>query len=133
MADNTEEIKTEETKAKTVKAKVVAEKAEEKLTDYSVIKTGGKQYVATKGIKLRIEKLIGEHKEGDTISFDEVLLTCVGGKYTIGAPFVSGAKVSAKIIDITRDPKLIVLRYRAKSRYHKKNGHKQPKFIVEIL
>ena len=109
------------------------ETEEKKLTDYSVIKTGGKQYVATPGIKLRIEKLTGEHKEGDTISFDEVLMTAKGGAYTIGAPFVAGAKVAAKIVSITRDAKLIVLKYKAKSRYHKKNGHKQPKFIVEIL
>lgn len=99
---------------------------------YSIIKTGGKQYVAEKGAKLRIEKLPGDLKEGDTVTFDEVLMTAEAGKFSIGAPLVSGAKVSGKILEITRDPKLVVLRYRAKSRYHKKNGHKQPKFVVEI-
>ncbi|MDQ5957644.1 MAG: large subunit ribosomal protein [Patescibacteria group bacterium] len=99
---------------------------------YSIIKTGGKQYVAEKGAKLRIEKLAGDFKEGDTVTFDEVLLTADNGKYTVGSPLVSGSKVSAKILEITKDPKIVVLRYRAKSRYHKKNGHKQPKFVVEI-
>lgn len=100
---------------------------------FSVIKTGGKQYIVRTGDKLRIEKLEGEHKVGDTISFDEVLLTSVDGKVTIGAPFVAKASVSAKISEITRDPTILVVKYRAKSRYHKKNGHRQPKFIVEII
>ena len=109
------------------------ETEEKKISDYSVIKTGGKQYLAMPGVKLRIEKLEGDHKEGDVVDFDEVLMTAKGGKYTIGAPFLEGVKVSAKIIEVTRDPKLIVLKYKAKSRYHKKNGHKQPKLIVEII
>ncbi len=100
---------------------------------FSVIKTGGKQYIVRTGDKLRIEKLEGEHKVGDTISFDEVLLTSVDGKVTIGAPFLEKESVSAKISEITRDPTILVVKYRAKSRYHKKNGHRQPKFIVEII
>ncbi len=109
------------------------EMSEKKLDSYSIIKTGGKQHIAEKGTKLRIEKLEGDHKEGDVITFDEVLMTADAGVYSIGSPFIAGAKVSAKIVEITRDPKLIVLRYRAKSRYHKKNGHRQPKFVVEII
>ena len=103
------------------------------MTEFAVIQTGGKQYIAEKGQKLRIEKLGGDHKEGDTVTFDEVLMTSEAGKFTIGAPLITGAKVSAKIVEVTRDPKLIVTKYRAKSRYHKKNGHKQPKLIVEII
>ena len=101
--------------------------------NFSVIRTGGKQYIAKSGVKLRIEKIIGEHKEGDTITFDEVLMTFNAGKYEVGTPNIQGAKIEAKLISITRDPKLIVTKYRAKSRYHKKNGHKQPKFVVEIV
>jgi large subunit ribosomal protein L21 len=100
---------------------------------FSVIKTGGKQYIVRAGQKLRIEKLEGEHKVGDTISFDEVLMTSVDGKVTIGTPFVAKASVKATISEITRDPTILVVKYRAKSRYHKKNGHRQPKFIVDII
>jgi large subunit ribosomal protein L21 len=100
---------------------------------FSVIKTGGKQYIAVSGQKLRIEKLEGEHKAGDTISFDEVLMTSVAGKVEIGTPMIAKASVKAKIVEITRDPTILVVKYRAKSRYHKKNGHRQPKFIVEII
>jgi large subunit ribosomal protein L21 len=100
---------------------------------FSVIKTGGKQYIVRSGDKLRIEKLEGEYKEGDTISFDEVLMTSVDGKVTLGAPMIEKASVKAKLLEITRDPTILVVRYRAKSRYHKKNGHRQPKFIVEFI
>ena len=100
---------------------------------FSVIKTGGKQYIVRAGQKLRIEKLEGEHKVGDTISFDEVLMTSDNGKVEIGTPFVAKASVKATIAEITRDPTILVVRYRAKSRYHKKNGHRQPKFVVDII
>jgi large subunit ribosomal protein L21 len=103
------------------------------MNSYNIIKTGGKQYVAISGQKLRIEKLAGEHKVGDTVTFDEVLMTANSGKYNIGTPNVSGAKVNAKIVEITADPKVLVVKYRAKSRYYKKNGHKQPKFVVEVI
>jgi large subunit ribosomal protein L21 len=100
---------------------------------FSVIKTGGKQYIVRSGDKIRIEKIVGEHKEGDTITFDEVLMTSKDGKIEIGAPFISSAKVTAKLVEVTRDPTLIVVKYKAKSRYYKKNGHRQPKWIVEII
>ena len=101
--------------------------------NYSVIKTGGKQYIAESGKKLRIEKIKGDFKVGDKITFDEVLFTCKDGKYTIGEPFVSGAKCEAKIIDMPRDNKIRVVKYKAKSRYHKVYGHRQPRFVVEII
>jgi large subunit ribosomal protein L21 len=100
---------------------------------FSVIKTGSKQYIVRSGDKIRIEKIVGEYKAGDTITFDEVLMTSDAGKVTIGNPMVSAAKVMAKISEITRDPTLLVVKYKAKSRYYKKNGHRQPKWIVEIV
>ena len=101
--------------------------------NYSVIKTGGKQYVAQSGKKLKIEKITGDFKIGDKVTFDEVLFVCKDDKHTIGAPTVSGAKVEAKIVDITRDTKIRVVKYKAKSRYHKVYGHRQPRFVVEIM
>lgn len=101
--------------------------------NFSIIKTGGKQYLAEKGTKLRIEIIKGEHKEGDVITFDQVLFVAKDGVYQVGTPMVTGAKVEAKILSITRDDTIRVVKYRAKSRYHKANGHRQPKFVVEIL
>ena len=100
--------------------------------DFAVIKTGGKQYKVAVGDTLKIEKIIGEFKVGDKLSFEEVLLTEVAGKTTVGAPFVPKAAVSATITEIDRLDKVMVVRYRQKSRYHKKNGHRQPYFGVKI-
>lgn len=100
--------------------------------DFSIIKTGGKQYEVKKGDSLRIEILKGDFKVGDAVSFDEVLMTGKDGKYTVGTPFVPGASVKATVKEITRDDKIMVIKYMPKSRYYKKNGHRQPKFVVEI-
>ena len=51
--------------------------------DFSIIKTGGKQYIAKKGDTLRIEKIAGDFKVGDTVNFDEVLMTSNSGKFTV--------------------------------------------------
>lgn len=100
--------------------------------DFSIIKTGGKQYIAKKGDTLRIEKIAGDFKVGDTVNFDEVLMTSNSGKFTVGTPTVSGASVKATIKEVGHDDKVTVIKYMPKSRYYKKNGHKQPNFIVEI-
>jgi large subunit ribosomal protein L21 len=101
--------------------------------NFSIIKTGGKQYLAEKGAKLRIEIIKGDYKESDIITFDKVLFVAKDGQYQVGAPLISGATVQAKILSITRDDTIRIVKYRAKSRYHKANGHRQPRFVVEIL
>ena len=102
------------------------------MNNFSVIQTGGKQYKVAKGDILKIEKLSGDHKEGDKVIFDQVLLTDDGKATKVGTPLVSGAKVEATIKEIGRDKKISVIRFRAKSRYHKKRGHRQPFYKVEI-
>jgi large subunit ribosomal protein L21 len=105
----------------------------ETTNNFNVIKTGGKQYIVRTGDRLRIEILNDkEYKVGDAVDFNEVLMTNVAGKTVVGAPFVAGAVVKAKLLDITRDPTIHVIKYMPKSRYYKKNGHRQPKFVVEI-
>ncbi len=98
----------------------------------AVIETGGKQYVVAKDSVLHIEKLADAHTAGDKISFDKVLLTDDGKETTVGAPYVKGAKVSAELIEEGRDDKVTVIRYRQKSRYFKKKGHRQPYAKVKI-
>ena len=90
---------------------------------FAVIETGGKQYKISAGQKIRIEKL--NVKEGDVFSFDKVLLAVDGDAVTIGAPYISGANVDAKVIRQARDEKKIVFRYHSKTRYRKKKGHRQ--------
>lgn len=96
----------------------------------AVIETGGKQYLVSPKEKLAIEKLTGN--AGDSITFDKVLLTIDGDKVNLGRPYISGGKVSAKILEQGKGEKLTVFKYRAKSRYRRKTGHRQQQTMVEI-
>jgi len=98
----------------------------------AIIETGGKQYVVTNDSVLTIEKLDGEQKPGAKISFDKVLLVDDGAKAQVGKPYVSGAKVEAELVEEGREKKVTVIRYRQKSRYFKKKGHRQPFTKVRI-
>ena len=95
---------------------------------FAVIKTGGKQYKVAEGDTLRVEKL--ESKDGKVV-FEDVLLV-VNGEVKVGQPIVSGAKVSAKIIEEGKGDKKIVFKYKSKTRQHKKKGHRQPYSKIEI-
>jgi len=100
--------------------------------EFAVIQTGGKQYSVSKGDVITIEKIIGEYKEGDKLVFDKVLLVDNGTDTTIGTPYISKAEVSGIITKIGRSPKVEVIKYKQKSRYHKRNTHRQPFFKVKI-
>jgi len=97
--------------------------------EFAIIKTGGKQYIVQKGDILDVEKL--EH-EGDTITFDEVLLVGDGKAAVVGQPLVQGATVKATVVKDGRGVKKLVYRYKSKTRYHKKKGHRQPFTKVRI-
>lgn len=100
---------------------------------FAIIETGGKQYRVTEGETIKIEAIKGEMKVGSPVVFDKVLLADNGADATdIGTPYITGAKVSGTLVEIGRNAKVIVLKYKQKSRYHKKNGHRQPFFKVQI-
>ncbi|MBX4181647.1 50S ribosomal protein L21 [Candidatus Parcubacteria bacterium] len=100
---------------------------------YAVIATGGKQYLVAPGDSLKIEKLVGEYKAGDTITFDNVLLTGHGeAAPTLGNPFIKGVAVTGTLSKIARNKTIDVIKYKQKSRYFKKYGHRQPYFEVKI-
>jgi len=100
------------------------------MTKLAVIQTGGKQYLVKPGQSLKIEKLNG--KPGENFSFDKVLLTADEKEIKIGAPYIEGARVLAKIEGGGRAKKIKVIKYKAKTRYHKKYGHRQPYTQVVI-
>ncbi len=100
--------------------------------EFAIIETGGKQYMASVGDILKIEKIKGEFKAGDKVSFDRVLMVDNGTDTTIGAPYIKGAAVTAEVTKIARAKKVIVIKYKAKSNYFKKRGHRQPFFEVKI-
>jgi large subunit ribosomal protein L21 len=99
---------------------------------FAVIATGGKQYVVKEGDTVKIEKLSDEAKVGDKVVFDKVLLVSENDSVKVGTPNVAGAKVTAKISEIGRDAKISVIHYKQKSRYFKRNGHRQPFCKVSI-
>jgi large subunit ribosomal protein L21 len=100
---------------------------------YAIIVTGGKQYKVEEGSTLYIEKLAAN--EGDTVTFDQVLLVSKDGKVTAGAPTVAGASVTAKVEKHGKGEKIIVFKYKAKKNYRKKQGHRQPftKVVVDKI
>ncbi len=102
------------------------------IMEFAVIQTGGKQYKVSVGDVVKIEKITGTYKVGDTITFDKVLLVDNGTDTTIGTPYISEAKVEATISAIGRDKTIDVIKYKQKSRYFKKKGHRQPHFKVKI-
>jgi len=96
---------------------------------YAIIATGGKQYKVAEGDIIKVEKLGVE--AGATVSFDEVLVVN-NGQLVVGNPTVAGATVSATVVEEGKNKKVIVYRYKRKSGYHKKNGHRQAYTKVKI-
>jgi large subunit ribosomal protein L21 len=97
---------------------------------YAVFKTGGKQYRAAKGDKLKIEKL--DAAEGDSVEFDEVLLVGEGEGVKVGTPLVSGSKVKGKVLAQAKDKKIDVIKFRRRQNYRRTYGHRQEFSLVEI-
>ena len=98
----------------------------------AVIATGGKQYIVSEGTVLTVEKLSGEPKKGDAVTFDQVLMIDDGLSAEVGTPGVAGAKVTGIVIDAGKADKVVVVRYKQKSRYLKRRGHRQPFTKVKI-
>ncbi len=96
---------------------------------YAIIATGGKQYKVSEGDIITIEKLGAN--AGEEVVFDQVLAVS-DDKLVVGQPTVAGATVTADVIGEGRAKKVIVYKYKRKSGYHKKNGHRQSYTKVQI-
>jgi len=99
---------------------------------FAIIETGGKQYKVAEGDILTIEKLPGDLKDGKKITFDKVLLLDDDKKTKVGTPYINGAKVTATFEGEGKAKKIRVIKFKAKSRYFKKRGHRQPYSKVKI-
>jgi len=97
---------------------------------YAVFRTGGKQYRARQGERVRIEKL--DAAVGDAVAFDDVLLVGEGAQVKVGAPLVKGGKVEAKVVSQGREDKITIIKFRRRKHYQRKAGHQQQYTEVEI-
>jgi large subunit ribosomal protein L21 len=95
---------------------------------YAIIATGGKQYKVAEGDVINVEKLGAE--AGETVTFDQVLAV-KGEGLKVGAD-VEGATVTATVVKNDKAKKVIVYKYKRKTGYHKKNGHRQQYTQVKI-
>jgi large subunit ribosomal protein L21 len=97
---------------------------------FAVVETGGKQYKVSPGQTVAVEKLPAE--PGETVELGRVLLISTDDQTLVGAPVVEDAKIVARVADLQRGPKIIVFRYKSKSRYRRKTGHRQDYSILTI-
>jgi large subunit ribosomal protein L21 len=97
---------------------------------YAVFRTGGKQYRATKGDRLRVERLHVD--EGAAVEFDQVLLVGEGAEVKLGSPLVSGSTVKAKVMAQGRGNKIKVVKFKRRKNYLRMKGHRQHFTEVEI-
>lgn len=102
------------------------------MKEFAVIETGGKQYRVSQEDTVKIERLPGEYKAGDKITFDKVLLIDDGKDTKIGTPYIEKAKVHGSFVEERKAKKINVIKYKAKSRYNKRRGHRQIFNIVKI-
>lgn len=97
---------------------------------YAVVKTGGQQFRVAKGDKLAVQKLDAE--AGKSVTLEDVMMINDGKTAKIGTPLVSGAKVTAKVLEQTRGEKVVVFKKKRRQNYRRTKGHRQQLTVIEI-
>ena len=100
---------------------------------YAIIKPGGKQYKVEENASIYVEKL--DVKEGDAVTFDDVILVSDGDSIKVGDPVVAGASVTGKVEKQGKDKKVVTYKYKPKKHSHTKTGHRQPytKVLIDSI
>ena len=101
------------------------------MSNYAVIKTGGKQYKVEQNQVVKLEKIDGE--VGKNVKFDQVLVISSDKGVELGSPTVKNAVVSAEVLEQKKDDKVIVFKKKRRHNYRRKNGHRQEITVVRIL
>jgi large subunit ribosomal protein L21 len=97
---------------------------------YAVFRTGGKQYRARQGERVRVERL--DAAVGDAVKFDQVLVVGEGANLKVGKPLVAGGQVEGKVVAQGREDKITIIKFRRRAHYKRVKGHRQPFTEVEI-
>ena len=96
---------------------------------YAIVKTGGKQYKVAVDDVLTVEKIVGE--PGAEVSLPAVLLVD-GDELTTDADALAGASITAKVVEHTKGPKIRIHKFKSKTGYHKRQGHRQPLTKLQV-
>ncbi len=97
---------------------------------FAIFETGGKQYKVSEGDVIFVEKLGAS--DGDEVKFDKVLAVSSGESFTVGAPYVNGAAVTANVVKNGKSKKIYVIKYKSKKNEKKKIGHRQAYTKIQI-
>lgn len=108
----------------------MTEKKTAKEKSFAVVKIGGAQEVISEGDILKVPRVEG--KEGGEFKVKDILLTASSDKVKIGTPVITGGEVTFKILEHSKGEKIEIRKFRAKSRYRRKTGHRQPITKVRV-
>ena len=97
---------------------------------YAIIETGGKQFKASPGKHLRVEKI--EASQGESVTFERVMLIQQDGELSLGTPFIEGARVKATVVEQGRGRKVLVFKKKRRKQYRRTRGHRQSFTAVHI-
>lgn len=100
---------------------------------YAVVETGGKQYRVAEGDVIEVERL--DAPAGETVVLDRVHLVSNESGIKVGKPLIEGAKVTAKVKAVGKQPKILVFKYKPKKNYRRRYGHRQPftRLVIEKI
>lgn len=113
-----------ETRLKRPKKEAKPKEIKTESDKFAVIETGGKQYLVKPGDRLKVERLAKSGEE-TVVSFDKVLLMSGDGEVSIGQPYIQDAKIGAEWLGEKKGKKITMMRYKSKTRRHRKKGHRQ--------
>lgn len=98
--------------------------------NFAIVESGGKQYLVGPKARIQVEKIEGS--VGDSIKLQKILFASDGQNFSLGKPYLENSSVEAKIVKQARSKKIIVFKYKSKSRYRRKLGHRQYYTELEI-
>ncbi|HSN55788.1 MAG TPA: 50S ribosomal protein L21 [Candidatus Sulfomarinibacteraceae bacterium] len=102
------------------------------MTDYAVVKHGGKQYRVSPGDVLLVERTVPDLSAGDELRFDRVMMLSQGEKVSIGTPTVEGASVLSQVVELERGKKVIIFKKKRRKGYRRTKGHRQDYYRVRV-
>ncbi len=99
---------------------------------YAIVQLNGKQYRVAQGEQITVDRVSEDQRKDDTVTLSEVLLVHTDAGVSVGAPFVSNATVTCKVVSDNKSDKLRIFKYKAKSRTRRTQGHRQHQTTLEV-